>query len=321
MEIVVEVFEQGQRRSFVRRYQAESISVGRGWDNDVIVRDPLVDAQHMQIRAGDDGQWWVEDLDSTNGTRLGRLAIRQAVPVEFGKVLNLGHSQIRLHQVDQEVAPTLKLGRMDDIIGRIGYPPISIVLAVAAIFLGVFADLLGDPSQTAWSANVSQGLTIGAGLLGWAIVWGSVAQLLRHEFTVWPHLSLISLLLIGSICSYWLVVWVSFNTLSLFLQSLLTGIFVAILLFGAVAIGLNITIRMSQKHMAAIAAGITFVAISLLYLLPALEEAEIQSGPEMVMMTKRPALLVAGSESADEFLSGLDGLFDRLDSELEDEGI
>lgn len=321
MEIVVEVFEQGQRRSFLRRYQAESISVGRGWDNDVIIRDPLIDASHLLIKTGEDGQWWIEDLGSTNGTRVGRSSLSGPRPVEFGKIVTIGHSQIRLHRVDQEVAPAMKLGRMDETISHIGHPVAAMLLAAVAIILGVYADVLGDPAQTTWSAHASQGLTLGAGLLGWAIVWGSIARLLRHEVTFWPHLSLISLLLIGSICSYWLVVWISFNTLSLFFADLVTGLAVAALLFGVIIIGLNITIRMSQKYMMVIAASITFVTISLLYLLPALEEDEPQNGPEMVMMEKPPGFLLAGSESPEEFLSGLDGLFDRLDSELKDEGI
>jgi pSer/pThr/pTyr-binding forkhead associated (FHA) protein len=321
MEIVVEVFEQGQRRSFLRRYQAESISVGRGWDNDVIIRDPLIDASHLSINTGEDGQWWIEDKGSINGTRLGRFTISEPVPVEYGKVIAIGHSQIRLHRVDQEVAPALKLGRMDEAISYIAHPAVAALLAVAAVFLGVYADILGDPSQTNWSAEASQGLTIGAGLLGWAIVWGSIARLLRHEATVWPHLSLISLLLIGSICAYWLVVWISFNTLSLFLNDLVTGLSVALLLFGMLIVGLNITIRMSQKHMTAIAAGITFIAISLLYLLPALEEDQRQNAPEMVMTAKPPSFLFAGSQSGREFLEGLDGLFERLELDLEDEDI
>lgn len=321
MEIVVEVFEQGQRRSFLRRYQAESISVGRGWDNDVIIRDPLIDASQLLIRTGEDGQWWIEDLGSTNGTRLGRKLISNAVPVEYGKVIHIGHSQIRLHPVDQDVAPTLKLGRMDEVIGYFAHPIAAVALAVVAIVLGVNADILGDPAQNTWSAHASQGLTIGAGLLGWAIVWGSVARLLRHEATILPHLSLVSLLLIGSICAYWFVVWVSFNALSLLLNGLMTGIFVALLLFGMLILGLNITTRMSQKHMTAIAASITFVAISLLYLLPALEEEQRQNSPEMVMTAKPPGFLVAGTQSRDEFLGNLDGLFERLEFELEEEDI
>lgn len=319
MEIVVEVFEQGQRRSFLRRYQAESISVGRGWDNDVIIRDPLIDASHLVIKTGDDGQWWIEDLTSTNGTRLGRSKIIEPAPVEFGKVITLGHSQIRLHQVDQQVAPAMKLGRLDEVIARIGHPVAALLLAVFAVLLGVFADIWGDPSQTTWSAHASQGLTIGAALAGWAIVWGSIARLLRHEVTIWPHLSLISLLLIGSICAYWLIDWISFNTLSLIISDLITGLSVAVLLFGLVVIGLNITIRMSQKHMTAIAAGVTFLAISLLYLLPALDEDGPQNGPEMVMTAKPPGVLFAGSRSEEEFLGGLDGLFERLESDLEEE--
>jgi hypothetical protein len=76
-----------------------SATLGRAPDNTIVLPDPSVSAHHAAVRQ-EQGQWWIEDLRSTNGTALNDSWIRGASPMYPGDVLQLGEVQLRL-EVDE----------------------------------------------------------------------------------------------------------------------------------------------------------------------------------------------------------------------------
>lgn len=52
------------------------ISVGRAPENDVVVQDALVSSKHLLLSMDDAGLFFVEDLNSTNGTWVGESFLR-----------------------------------------------------------------------------------------------------------------------------------------------------------------------------------------------------------------------------------------------------
>jgi pSer/pThr/pTyr-binding forkhead associated (FHA) protein len=63
------------------------ISIGRAPENDLVIADPRVSREHVQLRAIN-GRYVVFDLDSTGGTSLNGLPIRQH-PLVPGDVITL----------------------------------------------------------------------------------------------------------------------------------------------------------------------------------------------------------------------------------------
>ncbi|MBV9120084.1 MAG: FHA domain-containing protein [Chloroflexi bacterium] len=76
-----------------------SATLGRAPDNTIVLPDLSVSAHHAGIRQNN-GQWWVEDLRSTNGTAVNERPIRAPSPVYPGDVIRLGEVQLRL-EVDE----------------------------------------------------------------------------------------------------------------------------------------------------------------------------------------------------------------------------
>ncbi len=77
-----------------------SATLGRAPDNTIVLPDPSVSAHHAAVRQHS-GQWWVEDLRSTNGTAVNDTWVSQPAPVYPGDTLRLGEVLLRL-----EVDPT-----------------------------------------------------------------------------------------------------------------------------------------------------------------------------------------------------------------------
>jgi hypothetical protein len=69
-----------------------SVSLGRGLDNDVVIEHPRVSRYHAQLRRRD-GQWWLIDLGSANGTTVNDQPVSEAV-MQPGDVISLAGFEV-----------------------------------------------------------------------------------------------------------------------------------------------------------------------------------------------------------------------------------
>ncbi|HEX6511698.1 MAG TPA: FHA domain-containing protein [Chloroflexota bacterium] len=76
-----------------------SATLGRAPDNTIVLPDPSVSAHHAAVRQ-ESGQWWVEDLRSTNGTAVNDTWVQAPAPLYPGDVVRLGEVLLRLEVDD-----------------------------------------------------------------------------------------------------------------------------------------------------------------------------------------------------------------------------
>lgn len=69
--------------------------LGRAPTNDIIVDDTFASSEHAQIVLRD-GQWWLEDRNSRNGTMLNGNIINQPVVITAGDIIRIGDKRFRL---------------------------------------------------------------------------------------------------------------------------------------------------------------------------------------------------------------------------------
>ena len=70
-------------------------SIGRSPTNTIPVPDTYASAQHALLTLRE-GQWWLEDLDSRNGTLLNGVRISGPTVVSAGDVVGVGRTQLKL---------------------------------------------------------------------------------------------------------------------------------------------------------------------------------------------------------------------------------
>jgi len=68
---------------------AEHMTLGRAADNTITLPDTYASAYHARLDQRD-GEWWLTDLDSRNGTRLNDVPIGKPVPWPMGMLSVLG---------------------------------------------------------------------------------------------------------------------------------------------------------------------------------------------------------------------------------------
>ncbi len=95
----------------------ERVTIGRTMFCDLVLQDKAVSGTHAEVIATESG-YLLKDLDSTNGTRVGELKIRE-VWLKAGTVLRVGQTRIRFEPQQGEVEIELsREDRFHDLLGK-----------------------------------------------------------------------------------------------------------------------------------------------------------------------------------------------------------
>jgi len=75
----------------------QTILIGRADDSTLVLTDDFASSRHARLTQRD-GQWYVEDLGSTNGTYLDQQRVQGPLAVAPGQPIRIGATVIELHQ-------------------------------------------------------------------------------------------------------------------------------------------------------------------------------------------------------------------------------
>jgi pSer/pThr/pTyr-binding forkhead associated (FHA) protein len=91
------VITQGARAGTTLDLVGSEITMGRGNDVTLPLGDDYSSGRHARLFS-QNGQWFVEDLGSTNGTFLGRAKVSRPEPVPVGVPIRIGKTVIELRK-------------------------------------------------------------------------------------------------------------------------------------------------------------------------------------------------------------------------------
>ncbi|HZR76401.1 FHA domain-containing protein [Bradyrhizobium sp.] len=163
------------------RIAGEAASIGRGYDNDVIIDDPYVAARHLRISRDEAGQLTAEDLGTANGIFLDggkgpltRLAIDGDAPFRIGQTL------LRVRDRDHAVEPERKVIAERGALSTVMVAAMTVIV-FAFIVLRVWLAQTGEPRLSNYMTPM---LTMAGVLLVWVGIWALVSRLLagRSQF-------------------------------------------------------------------------------------------------------------------------------------------
>jgi FHA domain-containing protein len=158
------------------RINSPELSIGRGYDNDVVVDDPYVAARHVRVFHDEAGQLVAEDLDSANGLYLDRSKSRSArVVIDGVKPIRIGHTYLRIREIGH-VVERERLVRS----GR-GVTQILGAVALALMLLGLYALNIWFGQTSEW--HLSDYLVPSLLLVGAAAIWVGLWALLSRLFS------------------------------------------------------------------------------------------------------------------------------------------
>ena len=162
------------------RFPGPEVRIGRGYDNDVILDDPYVAAQHLRVFRDGAGQLVAEDLGSANGTFVDGGKSRLARVIVDGKQpIRIGQTYLRLRELNHAVEPE-----------RLARPQWRILPLVLAIALG--AAILGIDGLKIWLTQITETRALNfvtplLVLFAMIVIWIGLWALLSRVFSGRSH--------------------------------------------------------------------------------------------------------------------------------------
>ena len=136
MKLILEVNGKFKEHIFISE---EGVTIGRSWDNDVILKDRYVDPKQAKLSLTDN-ELIIEDLDSTNGTEVsGQRVNGKGVVYQIGSLISIGDTIIRLLNVTAEVAKTKRRSSWFHFVRFFKPLPLLVALLIATAGLYVFS--------------------------------------------------------------------------------------------------------------------------------------------------------------------------------------
>ncbi|MCP5146185.1 MAG: FHA domain-containing protein [Gammaproteobacteria bacterium] len=310
MELIFELSNRAGHALELRRATGDRITIGRGYDNDIILQDETVDAQHAVIEQDADGQLVLIDLDSRNGIfDIDHQRQSGPIPISSGSEYLLGHARLRILDPAHPVPPALRMGEMYEftrLLDRVTTVVGVTVLAVLMIWLEAW---LNTFAQFRWQEVLQSTFSVIGTAFGIAMVWALIGKVVRHETHLRTHFAVLMVL----VCGYYVISFVStvvgVNTLS----SVLTGGTAALLLFvlvtGALATSLYLATRQPHRRRWTLAAGIAAIPILGSLVLSSIGNQDFSEAPSYNTDIAAPVLRVASGIPGDEFVDEAQEVF------------
>lgn len=170
-----------------QRLLTNAVTIGRAYDNDIVVDDPHVAAHHLRLVHGDNEAWVAEDLGSVNGLYVdGERARREHVVLEADTTLHIGTTGLRVRTSTQTVAEELPLIR--------GMPRWPAALAcLAVVFAFALLELwLGETTAPKLIRYLSPLLALAVMVMVWTSAWSVLSRIFSGHARFGLHLLIAS---------------------------------------------------------------------------------------------------------------------------------
>ena len=196
--MIVEIVSKAGKRIDVHVFEKNSISIGRGYDNDLILSDPYIEGEHLQVSLdAESGEYQVEDLATLNGTRLDgsgqTLQSSSLKQVSAGQPICIGKTYLRFVSKSEPLPRTLKLSSFEPMLHRISGWWVGLVATCVLIGLVVLDAYISNPYSEELLKDFNSVLIVLAMVGVYAGFWALIARLNSREARFFMHANLILL--------------------------------------------------------------------------------------------------------------------------------
>lgn len=181
---VLEILGRHGKAARIERVEKFPITLGRAYDNDVIIDDPYLAPHHIRIESDEKG-FKAIDLGSKNGMRsiISKASSRGEIDIDSDTVLRLGHTQIRLRRIDY-IAPPEQVLPPDQIFRNPILFFVSLLCVISWLILIDFLSLTKAPDcKQLLAANAD---TV-ENIFAWIIAWSVANKLLNGKGLFFLH--------------------------------------------------------------------------------------------------------------------------------------
>ncbi|MDF2179992.1 FHA domain-containing protein [Aliiglaciecola sp. CAU 1673] len=311
MAIVIERLSGDNRQMTHYRFDKPSVSVGRGYGNDIRLQDPYVCAEHILIETQpEDGTILVRDLGSMNGMLVnGKPCVEAKVMPE--DVLTLGKTRLRLFDSHAKVAPTLRLSVVEAKLAFLSDWRFALLIALLYAASLSYQTYTHTFKEFEFSSLVPRLLGEFVVLSVWPLLFGLLARLYKQDARLTNQFALLWSVALCGLALSWLNRWLQFNFPQLplwyWVETLVAGGLFFVLLWTSLLIAFHQSLARRNR----IALGATLIMLSLLLGWKQLNQASFSPSPQYRFSIMQPGYSLGEGMQVDDFIEQTDALYQR----------
>jgi len=319
MEIIIEELSHGHKLLSRQKFASNNITIGRGYDNDIIISDPHVCADHLQLHFnGED--WLVDDQGSVNGSYLENSKDNVIQhKVRSGDIITIGKSQVRFVFPSHPVSESIAISTFENLI-NIARHPIALTLSMVffALIAGWIINLNNANEVTLTQMLVPTiGLTLGFAL--WPAGIALVSHLTKHDARFWTQM--------GISFIFFNLMWLSdifenivhFNTSSNFSMLWTLTIIPLILAFCLFWLNCYVGFHMTLRRRNVVASCLVILLFGGSFVIQMSKQPEFNPRPQFDTTIMSPAFLFTPSSDVESFVSDSAKLFEKVAKEAKED--
>jgi len=315
--VIVEVLEKSGKVHERARFTHFPATIGRGYDNDMILSDEFVSPHHAQILLDETGQPVLADLDSENGTYLlpAMLSIRQPLALGEETLLRFGQTLVRFRRAEFPVAAT----RIDTLahshLTRF-FSSAWMLTALGMLLLGIlgFHAYQLSAQQIKLSKLLLETLEIAIFVPVWAGLWAILSRVFAHHTAYVSHavitcLAVISFFAVDTLAEYYAFGFSAQLSAEIIFHTIF-GLIVALVLYGHLRFATLLSPKRIGVFSVMIAAGVVALSGFTTYVQSLDFNDTLPYPPEL----KPAQFRMVQEQSLDTFIRAVDQLPRQIDA-------
>lgn len=293
-----------------------AITVGRAYANDLVLADPYIAAQQLQIeRVGE--QWQATILDHTNPVLLnGEPVLTASVALNRDDKITVGRSVLCVIDPNASIERPRKLLLSRWLYaGSVGFLLPSVLLVLVSLF-DSYVDYIQLAVDLEWKQYAYSALVSVLMVSFWAGTWALIGHVLRSQHHFWLQLLLATLVFILAVVLTPISGFIEFG-----LSSELAGaIVVRVVAFLLIALLLKLTLFLATNihRTSLLAVAISGSMFAFLYASESFLADDFSVSPSYSASLKAPFSPKSKAVSMTDYFAELKPRFDDIDQELDE---
>lgn len=310
-KLIIQISGRYGRNTKLIKYSGEKLLVGRGLTNDIVVSDPYVAPQQIQLYQ-DGTQWKIKVLDRTNPVMInGEVLADDTAFVSSGDNITIGRTHLGLFSEDHPVEATRKLVLSNWLYQGKFRSFLPVMLLIIVCLLQLFSEYQSLSATVKWGELVSGALLVAFVILCWAGLWALIGRLLRHQPHFFAQLFFTTLIFGVSIAGGTLHEYAEYMSNSIAVGEIVLWVFSFSVL--TALLKFNLIYASNLRNTTMISMIFNGCLILFIYGFSSIGDGEFSSSPQYTMVVKPPFAQVISNQSIDDYLRDYEAQFSELD--------
>jgi hypothetical protein len=285
------------------------VSIGRGYQNDLIIDDPYISAEHASIHETENG-WLIEDKHSDNGIKF-RLHSTQSHTnhLNSGDEMIAGRTRLRLLSPWHPVAKTHLLPTKTSVSKILANPGVAAGTILLALMLVLIDNQLSIAVKTGFEKLIASAFPTFIFALVWAGIWAFVGRVIIHRASFLPHFVAALLVFIISMVTASITGYITYNLSTSLVASMIEFVVVGFTIAGLFYINLANSTNLNKRSNLITSHTVAWSMLLMGLFMQYVNKPEFSHAPEYASELKPPFAKVVSSQSIDDFMKESETVF------------